>query len=104
MLKTTVGGIPLSSCIYNASGPRTGSVEALLKIGQSASSAVIAKSATLKEQSGNPLPRFINKISLGNDYCEGSLNSEGLPNLGIDYCKPHAALSLLLTVALFCIV
>jgi dihydroorotate dehydrogenase (fumarate) len=86
MLQTTIAGIPLSNCIYNASGPRTASVEALMKIGQSSAGAVLSKSATLTEQSGNPLPRFVNKLPLG-EYCEGSINSEGLPNLGIDYCK-----------------
>ena len=86
MLKTKVGGIELESCIYNASGPRTGSIEALLKIGQSESGAVLSKSATLVAQDGNPLPRFLNKIKLG-DFCEGSINSEGLPNKGIEYCE-----------------
>lgn len=87
MLATTVGGIPLKSCIYNASGPRTGSVEALVKIGESKSGAVLSKSATLIKQNGNSLPRFINQVDLGSNYTQGSINSEGLPNLGIDYCK-----------------
>ena len=34
-LQTTVAGIPLDCCIYNASGPRTGSTAALMKIGMS---------------------------------------------------------------------
>ena len=62
MLKTTVAGIPLESCIYNASGPRTGSIEALTKIAESKAGAVLSKSATLKKQDGNPLPRFVNKV------------------------------------------
>ena len=86
MLKTKIADIDLESCIYNASGPRTGSVEALAKIGLSRSGAILSKSATLIKQDGNPLPRFVNKIQLG-DFCDGSINSEGLPNLGIDYCK-----------------
>jgi dihydroorotate dehydrogenase (fumarate) len=85
MLRTTVGGLELPCAIYNASGPRTGSHEALSKIAASASGAVVSKSATLKEQSGNPLPRFINEIDLGPGMCNGSVNSEGLPNFGIDY-------------------
>lgn len=84
---TEIAGIPLSSCIYNASGPRTGSVEALLKIAASRSGCVLSKSATLLKQDGNPMPRFVNKIALGK-YCEGSINAEGLPNQGIGYCKP----------------
>ena len=86
MLETTIGGVKLDCCIYNESAPRTGSVEALVKIGKSRSGAILSKSSTLVAQDGNPLPRFVNKIKLG-DYCEGSINSEGLPNLGIDYCK-----------------
>ena len=50
-------GSRLSSPIYNASGPRSGSVEALSKVANSSSSAIMAKSATCKEQTGNPLPR-----------------------------------------------
>lgn len=86
MLRTKVAGIDFENCLYNASGPRTASVDALTKIAGSESGAVLAKSATLIKQDGNTLPRFINKINMG-DYCQGSMNSEGLPNAGIDYCK-----------------
>ena len=34
-LRTCVGGVELACCVYNASGPRTGSVDALAKIGAS---------------------------------------------------------------------
>eukprot|EP01038_Epipyxis_sp_PR26KG_P003986 gene3986-5710_t len=85
MLKTTVGNIILENCVYNASGPRTGSIEALIKIAESDSGAILAKSATLVKQDGNILPRFLNKVKLGDNYCDGSINSEGLPNSGIDY-------------------
>ncbi len=77
-LSTTVAGIRLSTCIYNASGPRSGSAEALHKIAQSSAGAVLSKSATLLAQDGNPLPRTW-------QHTEASLNSEGLPNKGIDY-------------------
>ena len=87
MLATTVGTIPLNCCIYNASGPRTGSTEALIKIARSHAGAVLSKSATLCKQNGNDMPRFINQVDLGPNYSQGSINSEGLPNLGIDYCK-----------------
>ena len=33
---------------------------------------------------GNPLPRY-KEIDLGASQCVGSINSEGLPNKGIDY-------------------
>lgn len=37
MLKTKICDISIDSCIYNASGPRTGSIEALVKISESKS-------------------------------------------------------------------
>jgi dihydroorotate dehydrogenase (fumarate) len=77
-LSTTVAGIRLATCIYNASGPRSGSAEALHKIAQSSAGAVLSKSATLLAQDGNPLPRTW-------QHTDASLNSEGLPNKGIDY-------------------
>jgi len=85
MLKTEIAGVELHCCVYNASGPRTGSIEALGKIGASSAGAILSKSATLVKQDGNPLPRFVNKVEIGG-YCQGSINSEGLPNAGIDYC------------------
>lgn len=86
MLRAEIGGVKLKCCIYNASGPRTGTIEALEKIGKSEAGAILTKSATLFKREGNPLPRFINKIKL-NTYSDGAVNSEGLPNAGIDYCK-----------------
>lgn len=79
-LETTVGGIPLSTCVYNASGPRTGASQALAKIAASSAGAVLTKSATLEKQNGNPLPRVWHA-----DDSKASMNSEGLPNSGIDY-------------------
>ena len=84
---TTIAGIFLPCCVYNASGPRTQSIEALQKIGDSQAGCILSKSTTLEKQMGNSLPRAIQKIDLGSSYCEGSINSEGLPNEGIDYCK-----------------
>lgn len=83
-LRTEIGGVPLECCIYNASGPKSGHVSDLVNVGKSAAGAVLSKSATLEKQSGNPLPR-LKKIPLGAGLCEGSINSEGLPNAGIDY-------------------
>jgi dihydroorotate dehydrogenase (fumarate) len=55
-------------------------VEALQKVAQSKSGAMLTKSATLLSQTGNPLPRTYHTT-------DGmtSFNSEGLPNNGIDY-------------------
>lgn len=83
-LKTTLASLPLETCIYNASGPRTGTGQALSKVGQSAAGAILAKSATLESQKGNPLPRTWHQ-NANNDDSHASMNSEGLPNSGIDY-------------------
>ncbi len=79
-LETTVGGIPLATCVYNASGPRSGTSQALSKVATSSAGAVLSKSATLVSQKGNPLPRVWHS-----DNEIASMNSEGLPNSGIDY-------------------
>mmetsp|Transcript_19231 Transcript_19231/g.24776 ORF Transcript_19231/g.24776 Transcript_19231/m.24776 type:complete len:413 (+) Transcript_19231:172-1410(+) len=80
-LSTTVGGILLPTCIYNASGPRSGTVEALKKVAQSpGTGAVLSKSATIESQTGNPMPRVHH-----DEDALASYNSEGLPNQGIDY-------------------
>ena len=79
-LQTTLAGIQLSSCVYNASGPRSGTAAALQKVALSKSGAVLAKSATLLSQNGNPLPRTWHLPDGA-----ASFNSEGLPNNGIDY-------------------
>ena len=49
--------ISLTSVIYNASGPRTGTSAAMAKIATSEAGGVLAKSATLAAQKGNDLPR-----------------------------------------------
>lgn len=80
-LKTTLAGIQLDTCIYNASGPRSGTAAALNKIARSSGTgAVLSKSATLESQKGNPMPR----VHHSPDGL-ASFNSEGLPNNGIDY-------------------
>lgn len=77
---TTVAGIHLSTCVYNASGPRSGTAAALAKVAQSAAGAVLTKSATMLSQTGNPHPRTHHSPDN-----LASFNSEGLPNNGIDY-------------------
>lgn len=85
MIRTNISGVIFESCIYNASGPRCGTMEALEKIGEKEfSGGITSKSCTMVSQLGNPLPRSINHIDLGNGII-GSMNSEGLPNKGIDY-------------------
>lgn len=84
-LASSVGGVALECCIYNASGPKSGHVSDLTNVGKSRAGCVLSKSATLIKQTGNPLPR-LKKVPLGNGaMCQGSINSEGLPNAGIEY-------------------
>ena len=90
-LSTTLAGVRLTACLYNASGPRSGTAAALHKIAQSSSGAVLTKSATLVAQTGNPQPRTYHvpvAVDRGDVvvlYSPASFNSEGLPNNGIDY-------------------
>lgn len=84
MLATTVAGIAMDCCIYNASGPKSGHVSDLTNVAKSRSGAVLSKSATLKSQTGNPLPR-LKKIEMSGSAGHASINSEGLPNAGIEY-------------------
>jgi len=81
-LATAIGEIRLESCVYNASGPRTGTSAAMSKIAASRSGAVLSKSSTPFPQTGNPQPRTWHDTQ--NKHI-ASLNSEGLPNAGIDY-------------------
>lgn len=92
-LATTLAGISLDCCVYNASGPKSGHISDLTNVGKSRSGAVLAKSATLLKQTGNDLPR-LRKIEMGvaSSLACGSINSEGLPNAGIDYYVSQSVL------------
>jgi dihydroorotate dehydrogenase (fumarate) len=80
-LSVTIAGLSFPTCLYNASGPRCGTAEAMAKIAASpATGAVVTKSATLVAQDGNPMPRIHHQGDM-----QASFNSEGLPNKGIDY-------------------
>lgn len=83
-LSTRIGSIALSSCLYNASGPRCTTQEELYALGESNSSAILCKSATLEAREGNPSPRYI-------ETSWGSINSMGLPNKGVQFYKEMAA-------------
>ena len=85
-LRTRLASLTLNSCLLNASGPRSETIEGLQIIGASSAGAIVSKSVTMNKNNGNPKPRSIQGISLGG-FCSGSVNSEGLPNAGIHYCK-----------------
>ncbi len=74
-LKTTIGGIPLETYFFNASGPKCTTIEHLEALGASKSAVILSKSCTYEPREGNPEPRY-KELNLG------SINSMGLPNLG----------------------
>lgn len=74
---TSIAGISLKHCIFNASGPKCESLEELRTIGESNACAILTKSCTFEPRSGNPEPRY-------HDIEHGSINSMGLPNLGYE--------------------
>lgn len=77
-LQTTLAGIPLESCLMNASGVHCTTEDQLLELLQAGTAAVVTKSCTLEYREGNPLPRYAS-------IPYGSINSMGLPNQGIRY-------------------
>ncbi len=82
-LATTIAGTPLSSCVFNASGPLCSTDAEMDAIGESAAGAILSKSATLEKRAGNEAPRYI-------DTGWGSINSMGLPNEGWTYYARYA--------------
>ncbi|WP_103326609.1 dihydroorotate oxidase [Bacteroidetes bacterium endosymbiont of Geopemphigus sp.] len=77
-LSTHWAGVSLSSCIVNASGAWCSTFAELMDLTESTSGAVLTKSATLYPRKGNLEPRYF-------QWTYGSINSMGLPNLGIDF-------------------
>jgi len=76
---TTLCSIPLSSCLMNASGCYSSTLDQINKLDKTKSCAVVmSKSCTVISQDGNLRPR----LYLDDTQC---LNSMGLPNLGHDY-------------------
>src|SRR3989344_7949536 len=74
-ISTTIAGVKLEACVFNASGPADVTLRELEKIARSKSSVITMKSCTLEAREGNPEPRYANLE-------QGSINSMGLPNLG----------------------
>lgn len=82
LLATSIGGVSMSSCIFNAVGPKDVTLDELKVIAKSKSSVISMKSCTLEAREGNPEPRY---SSAGKHT---SINSMGLPNLGYkEYVK-----------------
>lgn len=77
-LQTTIGQFSFDSCVMNASGIHCYDRTELDDLRASKATTFVTKSATLNPREGNPTPRY-KAVPLG------SINSMGLPNLGIDY-------------------
>ena len=75
-ISTRFSGISLDNCLYNASGAWCMTIAELVDLDVSCAGALVAKSCTLQPREGNPEPRYF-------PTAWGSINSMGLPNLGI---------------------
>lgn len=75
---TTIGQFQFDNCLMNAAGVYCMTREELEAVEQSSAGSFVTKTATLEARTGNPEPRY-------HDTELGSINSMGLPNLGIDY-------------------
>ncbi|WP_041936799.1 dihydroorotate oxidase [Blattabacterium sp. (Blattella germanica)] len=77
-ISARINGIQLSSCIMNASGALCTTGQELSDLLDSSSGAIVTKSCTRQPRKGNIKPRYF-------EWNVGSINSMGLPNLGIDF-------------------
>ena len=80
-LSATIAGVRLDPCLMNAAGPGCTTLAELEGLGASQAGAIVTKSMTREARTGNPEPRY-------HDVPLGSINSMGLPNLGVEeYCR-----------------
>ena len=79
-LNTSVGGIELDNCIYNAAGARCTLDTELFNINKSSAGAILTKSSTKYSRMGNAKPKYYE-----DDY--GSINANGLENLGMSFYR-----------------
>lgn len=82
LTKTTIGNFQFDNCLMNAAGVYCYDKNELEQVEKSFAGSFVTKTATLHERAGNPEPRYVN-LPLG------SINSMGLPNLGLDYYLPY---------------
>lgn len=75
-LSTNVAGVPFPNCLMNAAGAHCVTREELEELGRSGAGAIVTKSMTPEPRAGNPEPRYVG-------FDGGSINSMGLPNLGL---------------------
>ncbi|MEX2043662.1 MAG: dihydroorotate oxidase [Patescibacteria group bacterium] len=76
-VSTEICGIRFPSAVMNAAGAKDVSADDLEALGQSEAGAIVIKTTTKTFRAGNDLPRW-------HANALGSVNSMGLPNLGIE--------------------
>ncbi len=74
-LSVEINKVKFPHPVFNAAGPKDVTLDELMVIGRSQSSAILMKSCTLEPRDGNPEPRYYE-----DEF--GSINSMGLPNKG----------------------
>lgn len=77
-VKTKIGPYSFDNCIMNASGVHCSTAQDLIDLDQSLAASVVSKTATLNPRSGNEVPRI-------HAWGPHTINSSGLPNLGVDF-------------------
>lgn len=82
-LTTTLGDYTFQNVFMNASGVHCQTEAELDQLAASPAGTLVTKTGTLEARKGNPEPRFA-QLALG------TINSMGLPNLGIDYYIAYA--------------
>jgi dihydroorotate dehydrogenase (fumarate) len=79
-LQTSVGGIHMDTCIYNAAGARCTIDNELFNLNTSNTGAILTKSTTIYSRMGNAKPKYYDNIN-------GSINANGLENLGMSFYR-----------------
>ncbi|WP_419775271.1 dihydroorotate oxidase [Ignavigranum ruoffiae] len=77
-ISTTIGKVNFDNCLMNAAGILCMSQAELDSLKDSQAATFVTKTATLQARPGNPEPRYY-------AFGDSSINSMGLPNLGIDF-------------------
>ena len=77
-ISTTIGSVNFESCLMNAAGIWCMTKDELDDLSASKAATFVTKTATLEYRPGNPEPRYYG-------FGKSSINSMGLPNLGIDF-------------------
>ncbi len=91
MLRTTIAGIKLESCIYNASGPKATDFDSLTIIAHSHAGAIVTKTATTTAKTnGHTTPQSKTAreiIDMGRAYSETLVARRSSTENDVDHCE-----------------